>query len=53
MLNPKISPNLNDFFRNFSKKVDRFEVCTLDVLFRQVSTFLKDSTALVYGLGGF
>ena len=28
-------------------------VYILDVLFGQVSTFLKDSTALVYGLGGF
>ena len=26
---------------------------TLDVLFGQVSTFLKDSTIFVYGLGGF
>ena len=27
-------------------------LCLLDVLFGQVSTFLKDSTAFVYGLGG-
>ena len=27
-------------------------VCTLDILFGQVSTVLKDSTAIVHGLGG-
>ena len=27
--------------------------CTLDVVFRQISTFLEDSVAVVYGLRGF
>ena len=26
--------------------------CTLDVVFRQISTFLEDSVAIVYGLRG-
>ena len=29
-----------------------FQTTTLGVLFGQVSTFLKDSTTYVYGLGG-
>ena len=36
-----------------SKLHDVRLVSTVDVLFGQVSRFLKDSTALVYGLGGF
>ena len=31
----------------------RTTICMLDVIFGQVSTFLKDSAAFVYGLGGF
>ena len=37
----------------FGTSAEQSEKCMLDVLFRQVSTFLKDSTAFVYGLGGF
>ena len=33
--------------------IDTYLTSQLDILFAQVSTFLKDSTTFVYGLGAF
>ena len=45
--------NLFFFFISISIRLIKIGIGTLDILFGQVSTFLKDSMAFVYGLGGF
>ena len=37
-------------FKNKKRRAKHHYICTLDVVFRQISTLLEDSEAVVYGL---